>query len=81
MRQYRIKQTDDNKYYAQTRKLEDVFFNWDTDWYNITNDLKEVDDYDFDNNWGDPLTTVEQAQERIEQFKLKPKYPKYYPSK
>jgi hypothetical protein len=81
MRQYRIKQTDDNKYYAQTRQLANVFFNWDTDWYSITNDLKEVDDYDFDNNWGDPLTTVEQAQERIEQFKLKPQYPKYYPSK
>jgi hypothetical protein len=81
MRQFRIKQTDENKYYAQTRKLEDVFFNWDTDWYSITNDLKEVDDYDFDNNWGDPLTTVEQAQERIDKFKLKPKYPKYHPSK
>ena len=81
MRQYRIKQTDDNKYYAQTRRLVDVFGYWDTDWYSITNDLKEVEDWDYDNNWGDPLTTVEQAQERIEQFKLKPKYPKYYPSK
>jgi hypothetical protein len=77
MRQYRIKQTDDNKYYAQTRQLANVFFNWDTDWYSITNDLKEVDDWDYD-NWGDPLPTMEQAQERIEQFKLKPKYPKYH---
>jgi hypothetical protein len=80
MRQYRIKQTDDNKYYAQTRQLANVFFNWDTDWYNITNDLKEVEDWDYD-NWGDPLTTIEQAQERIDKFKLKPKYPKYHSSK
>jgi thioesterase domain-containing protein len=81
MRQYRIKQTDDNKYYAQTRQLLDAFFGWDTNWYSITNDLKEVTDSDYSEDWGDPLTTVEQAQERIEQFKLKPKYPKYYPSK
>ena len=83
MRQYRIKQTDDNKYYAQTRRLVDVFFNWDTDWYSITNDLKEVEDYDYD-AYGScefSLSTIEQAEERIEQFKLKPKYPKYYPSK
>jgi hypothetical protein len=79
MREYRIKQTDDNKYYAQTRRLVDVLFSWDTDWYSITSDLKEIDDYSED--WGDPLPTMEQAQERIEQFKLKPKYPKYYPSK
>jgi hypothetical protein len=81
MRQYRIKQTDDNKYYAQTRKLEDVLFSWDTEWYTITNKLKEVEDWGYSEGWGNPLTTREQAQERIDKFKLKPKYPKYYPSK
>jgi hypothetical protein len=80
MRQYRIKQTDENKYYAQTRQLANVFFNWDTDWYSITNDLKEVEDYECE-DWGNPLTTVEQAQERIEQFKTKTQYPKYHPYK
>jgi hypothetical protein len=78
MRQYRIKQTDDNKYYAQTRQLEDVFFSWDTDWYSINNKLEELEDWGYSEDWGDPLTTMEQAQERIEQFKLKPKYPKYH---
>ena len=73
MRQYRIKQTDYNKYYAQTRQLEDVFFGWDTEWYTITNKLKKVEDWDYYNGWGDPLTTIEQAQERIDKFKLKPK--------
>jgi hypothetical protein len=80
MRQYRIKQTDDNKYYAQTRQLVDVLFSWDTEWYSINNKLEELEDWDYYEDWGDPLTTVEQAEERIEQFKLKPKYPKYYPS-
>ena len=77
MRQYRIKQTDDNKYYAQTRQLATVVRFIDLDWYSITNDLKEVEDYECE-DWGNPLTTMEQAQERIEQFKLKPKYPKYH---
>jgi hypothetical protein len=81
MRQYRIKQTDDNKYYAQTRQLANVFFHWDTDWYSITNDLKEVEDWEYNEDWGDPLPTMEQAQERIDKYKLKPKYPKYHPSK
>jgi hypothetical protein len=77
MRQYRIKQTDDNKYYAQTRQLAMVVRFIDLDWYSITNDLKEVEDYEGE-DWGNPLPTREQAQERIDKFKLKPKYPKYH---
>ena len=81
MRQYRIKQTDDNKYYAQTRQLAMVVRFMDLDWYSITNELKEVEDYEYSENWGDPLPTMEQAQERIDKFKAKTQYPKYYSSK
>ena len=81
MRQYRIKQTDDNKYYAQTRQLATVVRFMDLDWYSITNDLKEVEDYEYNEDWGDPLPTMEQAQERIDKFKAKTKYPKYHSSK
>lgn len=84
MRQYRIKQTGDNKYISQTRKLSDVLLFWDNDWYSITTELEEIEDVD---GWMLSLTettTMEQAQERIEQFKekqIKSKYPKYHPSK
>jgi GH25 family lysozyme M1 (1,4-beta-N-acetylmuramidase) len=53
----------------------------DLDWYSITNDLKEVEDYEYNEDWGDPLPTMEQAQERIDKFKAKTKYPKYHSSK
>ena len=84
MRQYRIKQISDNQYISQTRKYSDVLFFWDNDWYSITDELQEVEDVD---GWMLSLivlTTMEQAQERIEQFKLrqiKSMYPKYHSSK
>ena len=78
MRQYRIKQTDDNKYYAQTRQLATVVRFIDLDWYSINNELEEVEDWDYNEDWGNPLSTMEQAQERIEQFKSKTQYPKYH---
>lgn len=84
MRQYRIKQTGDNRFISQTRKLSDILLFWDNDWYSITFELEEVEDVD---GWVLSLietTTMEQAQERIEQFKVrqtKSKYPKYHPSK
>ena len=80
MRQYRIKQIDDNKYIPQTRKLMDVLMLWDNDWYSINEELQEVEDVDND-DWITPLTTMEQAEERIEKFKVKPIFPKYHPSK
>jgi hypothetical protein len=84
MRQYRIKQISDNQYISQTRKLMDVLLFWDSDWYSITDELQEVEDVD---GWMLSLiviTTMEQAEERIKQFKLKQikqQYPKYYSSK
>ena len=84
MRQYRIKQISDNQYISQTRKLMDVLLFWDSDWYSITDELNEVEDVD---GWMLSLiviTTMEQAEERIKQFKLKQikqQYPKYYPHK
>ena len=81
MRQYRIKQINDNKFISQTRKLSDVLLFWDSDWYSITDELQEVEDVD---GWMLSLiviTTMEQAQERIDEFKIKQiksKYPKYH---
>ena len=62
----------------------DVLLFWDSDWYSITDELNDVEDVD---GWMLSLiviTTMEQAEERIKQFKLKQvksMYPKYHPSK